>query len=98
MNLLDFQTVLDFSGLPSIQGQDINNGLDALIPQKEADEAEGRGLLIVSTDTALNIPNVPPIATGSFKRFARFAWIRRPFAGAADKTGKLYYWNDDGSK
>lgn len=96
LNPLDFITGIDFTGMAVIQGNDLNNGIAATTPLKDADETVGRGLNIVTTDSAANVPVVPdPTINVSYTKFKRYKWQRRPFAGSVDKSCRNYSWNDD---
>lgn len=92
----DFTTRVDFTGLPSASGADLNNGIELAIPTAGADETVGHGILLTTTDTASDVPDVPdPTVSADFTKWKRYQWNRRPFAGEADKRIKCYQWNDD---
>src|ERR1700743_3345393 len=93
----DLQPGVDYTGLPSASGADLNNGIALSKPLNEVgDETQGKGIILTTTDTALNIPDVPnPEASADFNKWKRYQWNRRPFAGAVIKNCKSYQWNDD---
>lgn len=58
--------------------------------------AADRGLLVVTTDTALNTPDVPnPNASSSYTKWKAYSWIRRPHSTASDTTPIAYLWNEN---
>lgn len=83
----DFIKGIDFTVLASASAGDHNTLIDGATPSAD------RGILLWSIDTALNTPDVPNAATTT--KWKRYIWLRIPFAGATDKTPKLYMWNDD---
>jgi len=94
LTLQDFVHGIDFTGINPATGGDHNNLVDLAAPVQE-DAAEGKGLCIWTSDTALNVPNVPQATLIGAAKWQKYLWIRVPFAGAIDKTPKLYVWNPD---
>lgn len=78
----DFKKVLDLTGLTTITASQVDQLLDTAIP------ADSRGLVVESSDTALNTPVVPD-AVGTTK-YKRYIWKRVLF----DNSTKLYYWKE----
>lgn len=80
---------IDLTGLMVVTASEINQLTDTAIP------ADDKGIIIVSDDSALDIPVVPNPNTAIIgitpTWWTRFIWLRRPF----DNTGlvKLYIWN-----
>jgi hypothetical protein len=94
MNNQDFLVGVDFTGIPNPGGADLNNGVELATPLLDAgDETQGKGLVLRTTDSALDTPVVPDASITV--KWKRYTWKRRPFAGAADKFTKSYDWNDD---
>lgn len=93
---LDLKSGVDFTGLPSAEGADLNNGIELAVPQKDIDETQGVGFNLVTTDVALNLPAVPdPTINATYNKRQRYTWQRRPFAGAVNKGFTSYNWNAD---
>lgn len=91
----DLITGVDFTGLPSVEGADLNNGIDLAQPYFASDDTIGPSLNLVSTDIAVGVPDVPNPATSSaYDKWKRYAWIRRPNPGDTVKACKVYHWND----
>jgi hypothetical protein len=94
MNDQDFsRPIVDFTGINPVTGADHNNLVDLSIPTADIDDTVGKGLNLVTTDSALDTPSVPDASTTT--KWKRYQWIRRPFTGATDKRAKAYSWNDD---
>lgn len=96
MTAQDFTTGVDFTGIPSPEAADFNNGIELAVPAKGVDETVGHALILTTTDSASDIPDVPdPTVSADFTKWKRYQWNRRPFAGETDKRIKCYQWNDD---
>lgn len=86
----DFLKGLDVTAQIRISGSELNQLVDI------ARTASGRGLTIVTQDTALNTPEVPnpnAVLEGVTPIWWKnYLWIRKPF----DNTGSVigYFWND----
>lgn len=92
----DLNTGVDYAGLPSANGADLNNGVDLATPVNAGTDSDGPAFILSTTDTAANVPDVPnPLATADFTKWKRYQWNRRPFAGSLVKNVKCYQWNDD---
>jgi hypothetical protein len=86
----DFVKRIDLTGEIEVNGSQMNQLIDA------ATVAEDKGLRIVTTDTALDTPDVPnPDAelegiTPTY--WYRYEWVRKPY----DNTGRvrIYNWNE----
>lgn len=83
ISLQDFKKGIDLTGLPSITASQINDLIDDGTP------ADDRGLILETTDTALNTPAVPNAAVTV--KFKRYIWKRIIFTTAAVK---LYFWDE----
>src|SRR5688572_26561003 len=85
----DFEKRLDLTALTQVSGTEINQVLETALP------ADNKGLIIQTTDTALNIPEVPnpnvEFEGVTPTHWTRYIWLRIPF----DETGviKIYAWN-----
>ena len=90
--LPDFTNGIDFTiyatQTAAMHNQLVSNGVPAT----------DRGMTIVTTDTALNTPDVPNPDLdpgGSYLKLKRFLWIRRPHSTASDTTPLSYVWNEN---
>jgi hypothetical protein len=85
----DLEKGIDLTGQTSVTVSQINQLVDIGRP------ATDKGFNIVTTDTALNVPEVPNpdvlLEGVTPTHWYRYLWIRKPF----DNTGivKLYAWN-----
>src|SRR5574343_578504 len=86
MTTQDIIKGLDLTSLPTVGAADINQAID------NAYMGGTRGLILESTDTALNVPDVPDASVTT--KFKRCLWRRIPHSTAADKTPIYYYWDD----
>lgn len=93
MNSQDFSAGVDFTGVNPVTGADHNNLVDLAVPVEDTGPEVGKGMILVTTDSALDTPDVPNATITT--KWKRYAWFRRPFAGADDKASILYIWNDD---
>ena len=72
-----------------------NQLTDLAIPYTDGfDDNQGIGLIISTTDTALNVPQVPDPTPLGWSKWKRYIWNRRSF-GSTNVTGILYCWNDN---
>jgi hypothetical protein len=86
----DFVKRLDITGLTEVTGSEINQLLETALP------ATNKGMHIVTTDTALDTPDVPDPDT-EFEgvtptHWYRYGWVRKPFVASGQI--KLYFWNE----
>ena len=86
MQTNDFVKKTDISSLTEINAVDLNNLIDLALPESD------RGLIICTTDSALNTPVVPSVAT-TFERLKRYIWLRIPHADDTTTTPIAYAWN-----
>lgn len=93
MTAQDFTKGVNFSVLTTADGTAHEQLIELAVPTKDTGEEKGKGLILVTTDSALDTPVVPNASVTL--KWKRYIWLRRPFAGATVKTGKTYYWNDD---
>lgn len=76
-----------------VRGIDCTNQPDSSAFNQVVDNATpstSRGMVVTSTDTALDTPDVPN-AVGTTK-YKRYIWLRFPFSGGT--TPKAYVWNE----
>lgn len=89
MTSQDFDSRIDLTGLTQVTGSEMNQLVEA------AKTAEDKGLTITTTDTQLDVPDVPnpdQVLEGvSVDHWERYLWIRRPFGPGA--KNKHYTWN-----
>lgn len=91
MTSQDFSKGIDFTGINPATGADHNTLVDAAVPYDDG-SGEGKGLTIVTKDTALDTPATPnSVITTKWKRYI---WIRIPHSSATVKTPIAYAWND----
>ena len=95
MTTQDFKRNIDFTTLPSniAAGGDHNNLVDLTEPQADS-ASTGKGLTLFTTDTGLNVPDVPDPTVAGYSKWVRYIWIRAPFAGSG-AAAKLYTWNPE---
>lgn len=93
MNAKDFTTGVDVTAVDPMTAGDFNNLIELAVPTANGSAEVGKGICLISTDTALNIPDVPDASVTT--KWKRYAWLRRPFAGASDTRVAMYCWNDD---
>lgn len=89
----DFNKGFDFTSALNLTQADLNTLVDDAVPFQEADALEGKGLIISTKDTALNIPSVPDAA--SVVKWKRYIWERIPHSTAASTTPILYVWDNN---
>lgn len=83
----DFVKGLDFTALVTANGSQHNQLIEQATPESD------RGLVLTTTDTALDTPDVPNANTTT--KWKRYLWKRIPHATAEDLTPLIYGWNDD---
>lgn len=86
----DFTKGIDFTGINPATGADHNVLIESAFPKEDTDD-DGKGLILKTTDSALNTPVVPDASSNS--KWRRYLWIRVPHADAADTKPKIYAWN-----
>jgi hypothetical protein len=92
----DLVAGVDFTGIASPEAADFNNGVDLARPSNAGSNNDGPALILTTTDTAANVPDVPnPLISADYAKWKRYQWNRRPFAGSAEKGITCYQWNDD---
>ncbi len=91
MTSQDIQIRLDLTGLIEVTASEINQVTDTAYP------ADDKGLRIVTTDTAVNTPDVPdPSITlegVTVEYWIRYKWVRNPHASDIGTRVKEYNWN-----
>jgi hypothetical protein len=95
MQLQDFQRGIDFTALPGnlAAGGDHNSLVDLSVPYDDGSGA-GKGVVLTTTDVALNTPVVPDPTALGFTKWTRYLWNRIPFAGSLGKA-QIYAWNPE---
>jgi len=88
ISLFDFTKGLDFTALVSAAAADHNTLVDGAVPY-----ATDKGIVAVSTDTALNTPDVPNAAVTT--KWKNYIWVRRPHSTATNTTPIAYMWNEN---
>jgi hypothetical protein len=88
----DFEKGLDFTGLVSASGADHNQLIDLAVP-KDDTGGLGKGLIIITIDTAFDIPDVPDADVTT--KWKRYMWVRRPYTTVVDRTPLVYTWDDN---
>lgn len=93
MTSQDFTKRIDLTGLTTVTGSEMNQLIDA------ATVADDKGLRIITTDTALGIPNVPDPNQGILEgvdvsHWKRYEWVRLPYPGSGGKV-IVYNWNEE---
>ena len=83
----DFVNGVDFTVLGSVTPTLLNELVSLGYPKA------GKGLVIVTRDTALNQPDVPSPTTEP--RWKDYIWIRLPHATSSTSTPAMYAWNDN---
>ena len=86
----DFDKGVDFTGINPATAGDYNNLVDQASPHQD-DANTGKGIVIVTTDTALNIPDVPDATTHT--KWQKYIWQRIPFFSATDLSPIHYGWS-----
>lgn len=89
-----FTQGLDFTGVANATGSDHNQLINLAVPYDDGAKA-GKGMTVISIDSALNTPSIPDASTAGWGAFKRFLWIRLPHASATDQVPIIYAWNDD---
>lgn len=85
MTSQDFQKGLDLTGQTSVNASQLNQLVDSARP------AASRGIVVVTTDTAVNTPDVPD------STYQNYLWRRIKFAGDPEVDSLTYAWNDAAS-
>lgn len=86
VSLQDLVKGIDFTGLTGINAGDMNQLVDNSAP------ASDKGLIVVTSDTAAYVPDVPDAITNT--KFQRYIWIRRLHADdASNNKVRIYAWN-----
>lgn len=85
---------VDFTILVNGNGTTLNQSIELSVPLKGATDLLGKGLVIVTKDTALDTPDIPdPFASDSYNKWQRYLWLRRSFDETVNKTPILYGYN-----
>src|ERR1051326_8776994 len=83
---------VDFAAIDPITAGDLNNLVDIAAPFLDTNK-HGKGLILVTHDTALDTPYVPSVAT--YVKWKRYIWLRIPHPTATDQSPRIYAWNDN---
>jgi hypothetical protein len=85
----DFKKRIDITALTEVTGSEINQLLETALP------ADDKGLRIITTDTAADVPDVPNPSVElegiTPTHWKRYKWVRQPFTSGAIKE---YNWNE----
>lgn len=93
MNSQSFTKGVDFTAVSPVTGADLNNLIELGVPTADTAASNGKGLALITDDTALDTPSVPDASVTTL--WKRFVWFRRPHADS-ESTGLIpYAWNDN---
>jgi len=90
----DISKGADMTGINPYNGGDLNVLVDNAQPVDDTN-GEGKGLTLVTKDTAVDTPNVPNATIAGQTKWKRYFWIRIPYNTVVDKTPLIYAWNDN---
>lgn len=93
MDSNDFVKGTDFTGLTEANASDLNQLVDSATTQQDTATSNGKGLVLVTDDSALDTPDVPD-AVGTPK-WTRYLWARRPHSTSPTTNLIVYAWNDN---
>lgn len=79
-----FITGIDFTTLGQVSSGSLNSAVNG------ATTAADKGIVLVTTDTAVNVPDIPDTAT--YPEFKKHLWLRLPFNNTYKPL--LYCWNN----
>src|SRR5215813_7357692 len=86
---------IDLTLVNPITGADLNILVDEAVPVLDT-ATTGKGINLVTVDTALNVPDVPnPELSSQYNKWKLYIWVRKPHSTATSKESSLYIWNDD---
>lgn len=93
----DFEKGLDFTVLVTANGSQHNQLVDQAEPKDDTGVigAEGKGLIIMTRDSAVDTPVVPDAATNT--KWKRYIWARVSHFSVVAQTVTLYGWSDNRS-
>ena len=87
MTTQNFVKGVDFTGVTEITAELLNQLVDL------GTVATDKGIVLVSTDTAMNTPDVPNV--NNTTAWKKYIWVRIPHVNADGQTPVLYFWNDN---
>jgi hypothetical protein len=88
----DFEHGVDFTGIANANASDFNNLVDQSIPFDDTG-GKGKGIFIVTIDTADDVPDVPDASVTT--KWKRYAWLRKPFSITSSFIlPRAYVWSD----
>lgn len=87
MTSLDFNAGLDFTALDPATGGDHNSLIELASPR------EDKAIVLFSTDTALDTPDVPDASIDT--KWKRYLWNRQPHSTSDDTSPIIYAWDDN---
>ncbi len=87
---------VDFTAINPQTASEHNQLVDLATPYTDgANNEEGIGYILTTTDTALDTPSVPdPTQAISYQKWKRYIWSRRPFGAPSPLVSKIYQWVD----
>jgi hypothetical protein len=88
----DLDKGVDFTGINPATGGDHNNLVNLAAPHLDTN-GDGKGLVIVTHDLALNTPVVPDC--GAVAKWKRYIWVRVLFGSTNNYAPLIYGWNDN---
>lgn len=89
----DFLHGVDMTGLNPAAAADFNNLVDQCSPFNDGQPYQGKGIVLITKDTALNTPDVPNASLTA--KWKSYLWVRVPAVGSLSPQAHLYSWNDD---
>lgn len=93
MDSNDFVKGVDFTGLTEANASDLNQLVDSATTKQDTAASNGKGLVLVTDDSALDTPDVPD-AVGTPK-WTRYLWARRPHSTSPTTNLIIYGWNEN---
>jgi hypothetical protein len=87
----DFVKGIDFTALNPQTAAEHNQLIELAQPYSVTDDT-GIGLLLVTSDTALGVADIPDPTVAGYTKWERYGWVRRLHPTAPIKTAMLYVW------
>jgi hypothetical protein len=89
---LDFEAGIDFTALNPATGGDHNSLVEMATPREDS-ATEGKGIVLMTKDSALDTPQVPDASIDT--KWQRYLWERKPHATADDTAPIVYAWDEN---
>jgi hypothetical protein len=94
MDTQDFVHGIDFTAIGNQTAAEHNQLIDQAIPENDGAEDIGKGLVLVTKDSAVGVPSVPdPTVNPSYTKWERYIWTRKPNDADTERTMRLYVWD-----